>query len=113
MLGQNAEDENQTKHFLNTECPGDNHIDQATVDMVHPMGPNHLRPLVTMKRSKAVTLAMLDNIYRILEFARVSVQMFSTNFGPEQYNYTLPAPSGEWRSEEELALIDKLVCLES
>lgn len=38
---------------------------------------------VTMIRIKVVTLAMPDNIYRILEFAGVYVRMFLANFGPK------------------------------
>lgn len=56
-----------------------------------------------MKGTKTVTLAMPDNIYHILEFAGVLVWMFSANFGPKQFNCTLPTLSGEGdvkRSEE-------------
>lgn len=58
--------------------------------------------LVTMTRTKAVTPSMPYNIYRILEYVGVPMRMFSVNFWPEQFNWTLPTPSTERRSEDEL-----------
>lgn len=55
---------------------------------------NHL---VIMTRTKAVTPTMPNNIYYILEFAGVPIRMFLANFGPEHFNWTLPAPLGEGR----------------
>lgn len=56
-----------------------------------------------MTRTKVVTSAMPNNIYRILKFVRVSVMMFLANFGLEQYEWLLRTPAGEGKFEEELA----------
>lgn len=76
MLGQNVKDKDPTKITY-----------------------NHL---VSMTRTKAVTLTIPDNIYHILEFTGVAVRMFLANFVLEQYNWRLSAPSVEGRSEEDL-----------
>lgn len=68
---------------------------------------NHL---VIMTKSKVVTPAIPENIYRIMEFIEVPVRIFSANIEPEQFNWMIPTPSSVERTKVELKswpLIDK------
>lgn len=94
VLVQNTEDPDPTQHLLNIKCLGDCHTDQA------PVGEIIYNHLVTMTRTETITPTQPNNIWRILEFKRDPMMIFTINFRPEQFNYNMLAPSAEWLSED-------------
>lgn len=48
---------------------------------------------------------MEDNIRRILKYTGVPMRIFSVNFGPQQFNWTLSAAFAEGLLEDELKTV--------
>lgn len=102
LLCQNAQDPSLAEHHMHPQRSRDGYVDQAPARGAHPMGSNNIQSFDNNNSDQVVVLTMLDNIWRMVEYTGVPMQMFSINFSPEQLNWMFSTESTEGLPKKEL-----------